>query len=254
MRLFRTTALVLLASALALTTASAQSGYPEYYVDGRVLGSVQADGLHLQIAFDEHPWGGKTWTVEPAGVDVYRRGIGADCGPWERITDEPVPWSWTGQTGGAAMSFELVDPATSPGHGYLYEARAVDGNRDAIPEDGDVYIGAVTNGVALLAHATLEAGPGGCGLSSVQTVAHCSNNWNGYPDAICYPPLLFAWTPEIIPYVNTGSPLLLYGVIDEIISPCGANETVVHFSVVVEDPCALSVETRTWGSVKAIYR
>jgi hypothetical protein len=254
MRHFQFTLLSLFAFALMLCSASAQEGYG-YFVDGRVVGTLETDGLHLQIEFDDHPWGGVFWASAPAGIDVYRRAIGPDCGQWERITNESVVWDWIDNPGGVAMSFELVDASTSAGHGYLYQARAVDANRDAVPENGNVYLGVATNGVALLAHGMLDAGPGSCGLSYVPTVTHCESDWYSYPDNICYPPLLFATTPEISIYINTGTSLLLYGVIDGVISPCGVNETVARFSLAVPtSSCVVNAETRTWGSIKAIYR
>jgi len=234
---------------LALTTPFSTASAENYYnVDGRLIGSVESDGMHLQIEFDAHPWGGVVWTTTPAGIDVYRNAIGDGCGLWERITDEPVVWSWVPDLGGTGIAFELVDDATQPGHGYIYQARAVDAERNIILEDEYVHLGVATNGVALLAHGTLYGGPGGCGLSYVQEISPCGN------DSHCYPPLVFQTAVDVAPYVNSEAVLLLYGVVVNVISPCGANETVALLSGAIPVACAVAVEERTWGSVKSLYR
>ncbi len=223
---------------------------PAYFVfDGRLLGSVEPGGLHLQIQLDGNPWSVNAWTATPTGIDVYRSDIGVECGAWERITNEPVAWNWVDDPGGGPhLSFELVDVTAAPNHGYMYHARAVDADRNAIPENQDAYLGTATHGIALLGHGTLYGGPGGCGQSYRQEV------WNCYQE--CFPELLFADTsPDVTPYINSGTRVLLYGTITEVTSLfCGTNETIAFISSAIPNDCVVGVETRTWGSVKQLYR
>jgi hypothetical protein len=231
-------------------TAAASQIDPAYYrFDGRLTGTVEPSGLRLEIQLDGNPWSVNTWTATPSGIDVYRSDIGVECGSWELVTDEPVAWSWVDDSGGGPhMSFELVDVTAIPNQGYMYYARAVDTDRNPIPENEDAYLGAATHGVALLGHGTLYGGPGGCGQSYRQEV------WNCYPE--CFPALLFGDTsPDVTPYINSGTTVLLYGIITDVTSLyCGTNETIASFSSAIPGNCVVGVENRTWGSVKELYR
>jgi len=220
---------------------------PVYIFDARLIGSVESNGLHLQIQFDDNMYSPNQWTVTPAGIDVYRRQIGVECLVWERITEEPVAWNWVDDPGGGPhMVFELDDATTVPNQGYLYQARAVDADRNAIPGDDDAYLGPATHGVALLGHGTLYGGPGGCGLSYRQEIDNCSQE--------CFPWFIADTSPDVAPYINSGTRVLVYGTISEVISFCGANEPIAFISSAVPSDCVVSVKSKTWGSVKALYR
>jgi hypothetical protein len=234
-------------SLLAFSAPSAQVS-PPYIFDGRLIGTVEADGLHLDIQLDGNPWSVNAWATTPAGIDVYRSIIGPGCGSWDRITSEPLAWSWVDEPGGGPhLSFELVDATAQPNHGYTYYARAVDAAGNAVPENQDAYLGVATHGVALLAHGTLYGGPGGCGLSYRQEVVN-SCLWD------CYPPLLANTAPDVTPYINSGTRVRLYGTIEGVISFCGTNETIAFFTFAVPSDCVVAAEEKTWGAVKRLYR
>jgi hypothetical protein len=229
------------------STAAAQVD-PAYYIfDGQLIGTVEPAGLRLQIQLDGNPWSINAWTATPAGIDVYRSDIDVECGSWERITNEPVAWNWVDDPGGGPhLSFELVDVTAVPNHGYMYHARAVDADRNAIPENQDAYLGTATYGIALLGHGTLYGGPGGCGLSYRQEVENCYQE--------CFPALLADTSPDVAPYINSGTRVLLYGTITGVTSVCGTNETIGLFSIAVPSDCVVAVEKTNWGTLKQLYR
>jgi hypothetical protein len=217
-----------------------------YFVDGRAYGTVEGGGLRLQFELHAMPWTFSVWHVTPAGVDVYRRPLTTTSCAWERITDEPVPWTWD-DGAEPRMSFELLDTTAEPGVGYVYLGRAVDENRNQIPENPDASLGAATHGVALIAHGTLYAGPGGCGESWIQMVFTCGSG--------CLTGGRFgAVAPEVYAYVNTGTPLLLYGTVSGYMGHCGMSETVFDFASGVPMGCDLPTKQSTWGHVKSLYR
>lgn len=214
-----------------------------YSFDGRNTASVEADGLHLQIRFE---WPGDTfWYTTPAAIDVYRMEIDFQCGSWERVTDQPVPFSWQDDDPLAPhLAFEVVDVTAQPGLGYAYMARPVDVNRTQI--DGDAYIGIATHGIALLGHGTLTGEPGGCGESYVQYIGLC-------PDE-CFPGLRFSASPEVAPYINSGTTVLVYGVIESVMWTCQTSEEIALLYSAVPGGCIVAVESTTWGYVKSLYR
>lgn len=224
------------------------SADPIYIFDGRLIGSVEPGGLHLQIQFDGNAWSVNQWTTTPAGLDVYRQRVGAQCGSWERITEDPVDWTWVDDPGGGPhLAFDIIDDTAEPNNGYMYWARAVDGNRDAVPDDADAYLGVATHGVALLGHGTLYGGAGGCGQNYRQEVWNCNLE--------CFPPLLANTASEVTPYINSGTRVLLYGTITEVTSLfCGTNETVAYFTSAVPGDCIVAAEETTWGRIKDLYR
>jgi hypothetical protein len=242
----RSIVMMLMCVSFAFANSAAQVD-PYYAFDGNLIGSAESDGLHLHIQFDENPWCMNYWQVTPAGIDVYRKEVGYRCGKWERLTNEPVAWNWVADPeGGPPMVFELVDAAAQSNHAYMYQARAVDANRMAIAEDLDAYLGVATVGIALLGHGTLYAGPGGCGLSYVEGVNECAQE--------CFPPCSLDSGPDVDPYLNSETPVLLYGVVEDVIYTCGTNETVLYISSAVPSACIVGVEERTWGEVKSLYR
>ena len=215
-----------------------------YEFEPRLLSSVAADGLHLDVTLD---WGYNAWLTEPAGIDLYRRAIAAGCGSWDLVTAQPVPWDWQDEPYPTPhMSFEVVDDGVQPGQGYVYQVRAVDADRNAIPENPDTFLGVATHGVALLGHGTLYGGPGGCGESYVQVIENCSSE--------CFPALRFGGEPEIAQYINSGTPVFVYGVITNVIWTCQQNEITAHLYAATPGACVTPVEKTTWGSIKSLYR
>lgn|GEM_PF-4629388 len=224
----------------ALTLVSGVSAQA-YEFEPRLLSSVAVDGLHLEVTLDS---GYNVWTTEPAGIDLYRHAIAVGCGSWDLVTAEPVAWDW--QEEPPHMSFEVVDDGAQPGQGYVYQARAVDADRNAIPENPDTFLGVATHGVALLGHGTLYGGPGGCGESYLQVIENC------YPE--CFPALRFSGDPEIAQYINSGTPVFVYGVITNVFWTCQQNEIIAHLYTATPGSCVTPVEETTWGSVKSRYR
>jgi hypothetical protein len=70
----------------------------------------------------------------------------------------------------------------------------------------------------------------------------------------CYPTLLAETSPDVEPYINSGTRILLYGTIKGVISFCGKNETIALFTSTIPSECVVGVENRTWGYVKQLYR
>jgi hypothetical protein len=233
----------LLLVVFALIVVSDVSAQP-YEFEPRLLSSVAADGLHLEVTLD---WGYNAWPTEPAGIDLYRRTIAISCGSWDLVTAQPVPWAWLEDPYPTPhMSFEVVDDGAQPGVGYVYQIRAVDADRNAIPENIEVFLGVATHGIALLGHGTLYGGPGGCGESYVRVIENCSLE--------CFPALRFSGEPEIEQYINSGTPVLVYGVIEDVMWTCQVNEIVAHLYTATPHACVSPVEKSTWGSVKSRYR
>lgn len=227
----------------ALLLASGVSAQT-YEFEPRLLSTVAADGLHLDVSLD---WGYNAWPTQPAGIDLYRRDIGVSCGSWDLVTSEPVPWDWQADPYPTPhMSFEVVDDTAQPGQGYVYQVRAVDADRNAIAENPDTFLGVATHGVALLGHGTLYGGPGGCGESYVQVIENCAGE--------CFPPLRFGGEPEIAQYINSGTPVLVYGVITNVMWTCQQNEIIAHLYTATPAGCVSPVEATTWGSIKSQFR
>jgi hypothetical protein len=212
-----------------------------YEFEPRLLSSVAADGLHLEVTLEP---GYNAWPTEPGGIDLYRRAIAISCGSWELVTAQPIPWDW--QVEPPHMVFEVVDDGALPGQGYVYQARAVDADRNDSPENPDTFLGVATHGIALLGHGTLYGGPGGCGESYLQVIENCN------PE--CFPALRFDGEPEIAQYINSGTPVLVYGVITNVIWTCQQNEIIAHLYTATPSACVTPVEETTWGSVKNQYR
>jgi hypothetical protein len=228
----------------AFILLSAVSAQAVFEFEPMLESYVAVDGLHLQVSLE---WGYQSWPTEPAGVDLYRRPIAVSCGAWQLVTPQPVPWDWQDEPYPTPhVSFEVVDDGAQPGQGYVYEIRAVDENRNAIAGNTDIFLGVATHGVALLGHGTLYGGPGGCGESYLQVVENCYSE--------CFPPLRFTGEPEVTQYINTSTLVYVYGVIENVMWTCQANEIVAHLSTATPGECATPVEPSTWGSIKSLYR
>jgi len=237
--------------ALAPGALSAQTTYG---FDPKLSGTVASDGLHLQIELDNTAWGlSQFWSVVPDGIDLYRSDLGTQSCSWVRITDEPLPWAWA-EASDPHATFDFVDTTAQPGHGYVYMARSVDAQRQAIPENSDAPLGPATYGEALVGHGKLYAGPGGCGISYVQDVfdlcpAECSlvEPLRGYHVADV--------TPDVVQYFNTGIRVLLYGEITGAQDwDCGANLYWINVTSAVPTECVVAVDETAWGNVKRLYR
>jgi hypothetical protein len=232
--------LLVICALIVVSGVSAQT----YEFEPRLLSSVAGDGLHLEVTLD---WGyNASWPTEPAGIDLYRRAIAVSCGSWDLVTVQPVPWDWHEETTTPHMSFEVVDDGAQPGQGYVYQARAVDVDRNPIPENVNTFLGVATHGVALLGHGTLYGGPGGCGESYVRVIENCYTE--------CFPALRFTAEPEVAQYVNSGTPVYVYGVITNVMWTCQQNEIIAHLYTATPGGCVTPVEETTWGSIKGLYR
>lgn len=210
--------------------------------------SLEADGLHLTIGFDNNGFGPVTWPQMPSGVDLYRRSLGLECGDAVRVTDAPIPWSWNDQAPFPefALQIQFVDPTTADGTGYRYEVRAVDGDRNPIAQDPEAVVGFATHGEALLGHGSLLSG-GDCGLSFTQEVEPCPNE--------CFPAALVGVPDELAPYFNTGQTFLLYGSITGV-SRFFCNTSIPQAVLTRGTPslCVVGVAPMTWTEAKRLYR
>ncbi|HEX6790542.1 MAG TPA: hypothetical protein VF247_04460 [Candidatus Krumholzibacteria bacterium] len=219
-------------------------------VDGRAYGTVQGDGLHVHFELYNEPWTTAYWDPSVVkAIQVYHRTL-SNCGDWQLISSS-VPWSVSPTS--PYMSFDLVDVLAEPGVAYAYMARALDVTQQPVAGYADAPLGITTHGTALLGRGSLYSGPGGCGLSNVHEVYPC-------PDQSCSnvtPPTWFSFddvTPDIAPYINSGTTLHLYGVISGYSDVCGSNEARATFTSATPGECTVATEPRTWGYVKSLYR
>jgi hypothetical protein len=70
----------------------------------------------------------------------------------------------------------------------------------------------------------------------------------------CVPYLRFNNDPAVTPYINSGTPVLVYGVITDVRWTCQTSEIIAYFQSAVPSPCIVGVEEQTWGRVKSLYR
>jgi hypothetical protein len=88
--------------------------------------------------------------------------------------------------------------------------------------------------------------PGGCGESWVQYIQNCPGQ--------CYGGFRFSASPEVAPYINSGTELLVYGVIQSVMWTCQTSEEIAYLSIATPATCTTAVHSSTWGYVKSLYR
>jgi hypothetical protein len=237
--------LVAVVGALLLATAGPTQAV---CFEGSLVTQMEADGFHVQITLTQSSWSTQCWPSEPVGVDVYRRELGATCGPLLLVTGEPLPWVALPGEGQPVVLGEIVDESAATNTAYEYVARAVDAQRGAIPGDPDAVLGYATAGEAMIGLGELVAAPD-CGVSFVQWIASC--------DGACFPnPFVGSPVPaEVLPYFNSGATLRIYGEFDGI-SPtlCNVHLPRVLITRVEEGTCVVPVQPTTWGAVKSVYQ
>jgi len=238
------------AVALALSTAipvtAPTNPPPPYWVSGGIWSTPVDGNLHLHIEFmDWWQAPGVAWLETPAALDLYRRLVGVQCSDFERLNTEPFPFSWLGGWYNP-LDLDFVDTTTKVGHVYQYMIRAVDANRDPVAANPDVLVGYVTNGEALIGHGTIVSS-NRCGYPAPDLVHRpCPEE--------CFPWLSCGPESDLLPLVDTGQTVRLYGRI----------ETGYHCEFGFDDyadvtraepsTCIVAVEAMTWGEVKRIYR
>ncbi len=244
MPLFRSLGFAVALIALLAAPAAAQS----FTLNPTVTSSLETDGLHLTIGLENTGFGFVRWDRAPAGVDLYRRPLGIQCGDAVRLTDTPIAWNWNdlARFPEFALQIRYVDATTVEGVGYRYELRAVDADRNPVAGDPDAVVGFATHGEALLGHGYLWSG-GDCGLSYTQEVQTCVDE--------CFPGVLASTASELSPYFNTGQTLLLYGRITGVMRLfCNGSIAQAFFTRGVPSRCVVGVEAMTWTAAKRLYR
>ena len=126
MRLLHTRCLLLLLAPLAVHSFSPLSAWGQCPYRDFVLGYVSAtyDGSAMQVRLDlEHGyWFPGTARGNAVAFDIFRTELGHECGPVERVTDEPIPWP----TECDSFVVTVTDPNASLDTAYAYDARPVD--------------------------------------------------------------------------------------------------------------------------------
>jgi hypothetical protein len=233
---FRLAALV-----LGVSLASTAGAQPlPYTFSAAVFSTPQAGDLLLRIEFisdgldsDYH------WPETPAGLDLYRRVIGFECGDFERLNPEPFPFTPYGD-------IDYLDGTTLPGNSYEYRIRAVDSNRDPVIANPEVRLGFATNGEALIGHGTIFT-HNLCGYPGPYYVhASCSEE--------CFPGFVGWNFDPLVPYANTGQTVSIYGAVWMLANCEGDYETFADITRVEPSTCLVAVEPATWGGVKRLYR
>jgi hypothetical protein len=212
---------------------------PPYLFSAAVYGTPESGDMLLRIEFISAGLNSLyLWPETPAGLDLYRRVTGFECGAFERLNPEPLPFTPYGD-------LDYVDGTTSPGNAYEYMIRAVDSNRDPVTANPDVWLGAVTNGEALIGHGMIG-----------------TDNPCGYPA----PYLIHLPCPEeclvhfvesgwvLYPFANTGQSLSIYGTFSTAFNCEGYYTTFASVTRVEPSLCLVAVEPATWGDVKRLYR
>ena len=143
------------------------------------------------------------------------------------------------------MSLQLTDAGVSPGAGYHYQARPVDAQRNPV-ETPFPIVGSATTGPALLAQAQVFFDPYG-GLTGYFLLP-CPQSCMA--DGILERPL----PDELLPYVDTGTTLLLYGEVTGTAS--GYNSFFPKLRIDHAQPatCVVEVAPASWSLVKRMYR
>lgn len=235
---------IALAIALAILPLSTISARAQVGCFGPSLtGEYTGGEMHLELAlinygggfYSTHCWTGV------AGVDVYRRTVGSQCGP-EVLIASGLAWTNAPLFGQSYVYAEIVDASVEANTAYEYTARAVGaaGNDDAV-------LGYVSTGPSLICRGTLSQSPD-CGISMLSWVTTCITDCFSFAYLGSYP-------SQAAPYFNTSTTLLVYGEFDGVLTGiCNASFPLLNITSVEEAPCTVGVSTSTWGAVKALYR
>lgn len=235
--------LPVLASVLALTIlqaapASGQCPYREVVI-GYFLATYDGSAMQLRLDLENGYWWPGTHRGNAVAFDVFRKKLGYECGPEERVTGEPIPWA----TECEAFVANLTDPNVPLDTAYAYEARPVDADRNpAQAPPGQVVDSFRTYGVAgtaLLAHGYLNQGD-----NFTLFVNSCPNECLGSG-------LL---RPTRYDTFDLASPVVVYG--DRVGVEYYSNglATTLYATSVTNSQCLIAVEPVEWSTVKRLYK
>lgn len=241
---------VLFAIVIVSFHAAATAAQQPIVFSASATGSVQEGDLHLSLYFETKHFSTNTWFQTPHAIDLYRRAIGYDCGDFERISDEPIPWTWD-----PSIEFEknvdYIDVSTTDATVYEYMIRAVDSDRLPIREDPDASLGYVTCGEALIGHGELTMGSAWCMLpyGSLHPIYQntCLNE--------CFPQLGNVYGAGVLEPYADGQTVRLYGQIYMTHNACEPGHFALGTVTRVEPyECLVGVDAKTWSNSKRLYR
>ena len=241
----------LLAMALMLLVQPSVAGAQQSILfSASATGSLQEEDLHLSLYFDTNHASTNLWSRIPDGFDLYRRVVGTNCGEFERISEEPIPWTWDPSVD-FVKTVDYIDTTTADATLYEYMIRAVDPERRPIAEDPDVSLGYVTRGEALIGHGALTMGIAWCMLppGSLHPIYEktCLQE--------CFPPLGNVYGPGVLEPYADGPTVRLYGQIHMTSTACEVGHFALGTVTRVEPyACLVGVESMSWSDSKRLYR
>jgi hypothetical protein len=129
---------------------------------------------------------------------------------------------------------------------YDYSVHAVDAERDPSAEPISSG-GLVTTGVALVSHSIIYLDQFGS-PSGYQIHSPCPQECLG--GGLLVHPI----PDELLRYVDTGTPLLLYGEVVGVTLAYNFWFPVIRIDCARESDCVVNVEPRAWSSIKRLYQ
>ena len=227
---------------LIATPTLARAQCDEFYGVYDAFLTATFDGAAMQVRLSlgcGRSWWPTTGRGNAVAFDVFRRTLGYECGPEERVTDQPLAWPVTEDD---VFEITFTDASVTPNTAYRYEARPVDAERN--PARGEQVSGVWgygVAGVALLAHGQLlqddfpwvNVGecPGECFVSALVTGPGLSE------------------TP--LPW---GSTVNLYGSSVYVNHDFNIWSTYLWVTSINPAQCIVAVESVKWGMVKRLFR
>jgi len=205
------------------------------YCCAEVSGTYDGTSVQLHVVVNAAQISFEGRLDEIVGLELYRA-TAEDCGTPVRITAAPIPWSRN-----TPIDQFITDYTAEPGHLYHYRVVAVDRFWQPIGLQwgwGFEIQGWVRTGNVPIAHGTVDNDEG------VTAVRNCAGE------------CLLGGTTGALPhhlrrYINTETPLLLYGYI-------GGAHPQFGWSMLIVDgrpaECVVGVEASAWGHVKQLYR
>jgi hypothetical protein len=238
MRLLQSCSPLLGVLMLTPTFARGQCNEEEFY-DAFLRATHDGTAMQLLLSVGHRNFGPGFWRGNAVAFDVFRRTLGHECGPEERVTDQPLPWPC--MEGPGVFEVHFSDPDVTPDTAYEYEVRTVDAERN--PAQGLVQPpvrGYGVVGVALLAHGQLVEGD-----NFTVMLAGCP--------AECFPTGLSSVSPVEfgLPW---GTTVNLYG--DGVSEHYYSNLWLPSFHVTSISPatCLVAVEPVRWSTLKRLYK
>jgi len=232
MRLLQSSCLFL---AVLIVTPTFAWGQDQFY-DAYLLATHDGTAMQLLLSLGQRNFGPGTTRGNAVAFDVFRSTMGHECGPEERVTDQPIAWPVVQGPGNFEVSF--TDPNVIPNTAYRYEARPVDAARS--PAQG-MLVSSVWGygivGVALLGHGELIP------FDNFTVYVHtCQSE--------CFPDGLVVGTS----LMQLGTTVILYGNRVGLTSQSNLWYPEFFATSANQAPCLVAVEPVGWSALKSLYK